>query len=301
MKHLTSFYAVTALVLTAIPGKSAVVYSPGPLPPPPPFIIGAPQPVDFDGDGVSEVEFTTGLTLCTMDVPTSFCTTPYFIGAASTNQLLVNDFLYSAVLPLGGWIGDVPPTNTLWSTPGFRGYLTASWWSLYGQEINGQRVFSGWTGPLGAAGRGFVGVRFYAADGAHYGWIRVGLGFPTLVLDWAYESEPDTPIIAGAGIDHDHDSVWDLVDECPNTPAGEAVNADGCSIGQLVPCDGPWRSHGEYVARVARVIIEFRRQGLISGADARAILRVAARSDCGKTPRRPGHDSQVSGHRNPIR
>lgn len=293
LKH-TSLFAVLTSLLVATSGRCTVVYSPGPLPPPPPFIFGAPQPVDFDGDGIGEVEFTLGLTLCTMDVPTSFCSTPFFIGA-NTNELLISGG-YAAILSLGELIGDVPPTNAPWSGPGFQGYLTTQWWSLYGQEINGQRVYRGWTGPLGAVGSGFVGVRFSAADGYHYGWIRVSTEFPALVVDWAYETEPDTAILAGAGIDSDNDGVWDLEDQCPNTPASEAVNTDGCSISQLVPCDGPWRSHGEYVARVARTVAEFRRRGLISVADARVILREAAQSDCGKTAKRQGDHPKVVGH-----
>lgn len=90
VKH-TFLFAVVTGFLVAASGQCAVVYSPGPLPPPPPFLFGAPQPVDFDGDGIGEVEFTLGLTLCTMDVPTSFCSTPFFIGA-NTNELLISGY-----------------------------------------------------------------------------------------------------------------------------------------------------------------------------------------------------------------
>ena len=39
--------------------------------------------------------------------------------------------------------------------------------------------------------------------------------------------------------DSDCDGVGDSVDQCPNTPPGSIVNADGCSIDQLAPCAGP--------------------------------------------------------------
>src|SRR5881396_2644631 len=56
--------------------------------------------------------------------------------------------------------------------------------------------------------------------------------------------------------DVDEDGVADSADLCPDTPQGAVVNADGCSVDQLVPCAGPasggtWRNHGEYVSNVA--------------------------------------------------
>lgn len=110
------------------------------------------------------------------------------------------------------------------------------------------------------------------------------------VIDYAYESQPNTPLLAGAGIDSDNDGVWDLTDECSDTPAGEAVNANGCSISQLVRCDSPWKNHGDYVARVVVTVAQFQKDGLITRAEARAIVRDAARSDCGKQrPSRSPH------------
>ena len=86
--------------------------------------------------------------------------------------------------------------------------------------------------------------------------------------------------------DADDDGVDDSVDECPATPPGVAVNSTGCSIEQLVPCDGPWRNHGQYVLAVARTARAFAAAGLISAEQQRDIIDAAARSNCGK-PRRP--------------
>jgi len=87
--------------------------------------------------------------------------------------------------------------------------------------------------------------------------------------------------------DQDFDGVPDAVDLCPDTPPSTVVNAQGCSIEQLVPCAGPasggaWKNHGAYVSVVAQVAQEFVEEGLISAADRAAIVVRAAQSDCGK-------------------
>jgi alpha-tubulin suppressor-like RCC1 family protein len=81
--------------------------------------------------------------------------------------------------------------------------------------------------------------------------------------------------------DDDNDGVPNDRDQCPSTPAGAVVNAQGCSIAQLCPCDGPWGGHGEYVQCVMDHAWGFYRQGLIDEHERRAITRAAARSDCG--------------------
>lgn len=50
-------------------------------------------------------------------------------------------------------------------------------------------------------GRGSIGVEFEAADGLHYGYIDIdaGPGYAGITLyGWAYESTPNTPIVAGS-------------------------------------------------------------------------------------------------------
>ena len=53
--------------------------------------------------------------------------------------------------------------------------------------------------------------------------------------------------------DSDGDGVPDAFDLCPGTPPGAVVDASGCSIDQLCPCNGPWKNHGEYVSSVAKL------------------------------------------------
>ena len=53
---------------------------------------------------------------------------------------------------------------------------------------------------LGQPPEGYVGIRFFAADGLHYGWIRVRGGYfnDGTILDYAYNSVPGQTIAAGA-------------------------------------------------------------------------------------------------------
>jgi hypothetical protein len=57
-------------------------------------------------------------------------------------------------------------------------------------------------------------------------------------------------------------------------------------IDQMVPCAGPgpdvsWKNHGQYVAEVIRVATSFLANGIITREQRDAIVRNAARSDCG--------------------
>ena len=86
--------------------------------------------------------------------------------------------------------------------------------------------------------------------------------------------------------DADGDGVPDDRDECPGTMTGAVVDAHGCSIEQLAPCNGPrgggtWRNHGEYLQAVASAVRDFLGQGLIDGQKARNIFTAAAQSNCG--------------------
>jgi hypothetical protein len=82
--------------------------------------------------------------------------------------------------------------------------------------------------------------------------------------------------------DSDNDGVPDAADRCSDTPAGAIINAQGCSIEQLVLCDGQWRSHGEYVSAVVKVTADFLRAGLITATQRRGIIHAAVKSDCGQ-------------------
>lgn len=82
--------------------------------------------------------------------------------------------------------------------------------------------------------------------------------------------------------DADHDGVPDDRDECPSTPPCSVVDETGCSIEQFCPCDGPWHNHAEYVRCVTTAANAFARDGLITRAEKRAIIKQAMHSNCGR-------------------
>jgi hypothetical protein len=87
-------------------------------------------------------------------------------------------------------------------------------------------------------------------------------------------------------LDTDADQVPDSLDQCPDTVFGAIVNAEGCSLDQLVPCSGPvsggsWKNHGAYVSSFSHTAESFVEQGLISEEDADALVAAAAQSSCG--------------------
>jgi hypothetical protein len=85
--------------------------------------------------------------------------------------------------------------------------------------------------------------------------------------------------------DADGDGVPDKRDECPDTGGGP-VNARGCSLAQLCPCEGSWRNHAEYVTCVIRHAWEFFRERLITADERRNVIRAAVDSSCGRRPDR---------------
>lgn len=88
--------------------------------------------------------------------------------------------------------------------------------------------------------------------------------------------------------DTDGDGVNNGLDLCHETPLGEIVNVEGCTIDQAAPCEGPrgkdesWRNHGKYVSAVAHAANQFKKDGLITEEERAAIMQAAADSDCGK-------------------
>lgn len=116
-------------------------------------------------------------------------------------------------------------------------------------------------------------------------WLRIG-------TDITGQGPFNASFSLSGETDADADGVPDSLDQCADTPTDTIVNADGCSIDQLVPCDGPisggtWKNHGQYVSAIAHVSKTFRQQGLISGRDRGHIVSTAARSDCGKKAKKP--------------
>jgi hypothetical protein len=111
-------------------------------------------------------------------------------------------------------------------------------------------------------------------------WLRIG-------TDITGQGPLNASFSLTGDMDSDGDGVPDSLDQCADTPAGGIINESGCTIDQLVPCEGPssggtWTNHGQYVSAVAHVSNTFKKDGLISGREKGQIVSTAARSDCGK-------------------
>jgi hypothetical protein len=110
-------------------------------------------------------------------------------------------------------------------------------------------------------------------------WLRIG-------TDITGQGPFNAAFSLSGETDEDADGVADSVDQCPGTPAGAIVDADGCSIDQIAPCSGPasggtWKNHGQYVSAIAHAAEAFLAQGLISTEQADEIVAQAAQSGCG--------------------
>jgi hypothetical protein len=111
-------------------------------------------------------------------------------------------------------------------------------------------------------------------------WLRIG-------TDITGQGPFNASFSLTGDMDSDGDGVPDSLDQCADTPTGGIINESGCTIDQLVPCEGPssggtWTNHGQYVSAVAHVSNTFKKEGLISGREKGQIVSTAARSDCGQ-------------------
>jgi len=124
------------------------------------------------------------------------------------------------------------------------------------------------------AGWGAYGGLILASDGWLYGTTMFG-------------GNGGGGVIYRLLVDSDGDGVPDDLDLCPGTAAGSAVDEHGCSIDQLVPCDGPitggtWKNHGQYLGAFTTVADVFLAKGLITAEQWQALIQAAKHSDCGK-------------------
>jgi hypothetical protein len=110
-------------------------------------------------------------------------------------------------------------------------------------------------------------------------WLRIG-------TDITGQGPFNAAFSLSGETDADGDAIPDSLDSCPGTPTGAIVDAHGCNIDQLAPCNGPasggtWKNHGQYVSAVAQAAKVFVAQGLISEDQAEEIVAQAAQSNCG--------------------
>jgi len=258
-------------------------------PPEPLFGLGGIE-LDLNGDGQVECRFYNGSY-------GGFYFATYGTGVGTAQLLVTPQGPFDSASYLLGWnqgylIGGATNSLVFWAgheAP--NAYGAAFVLGAYLFDVGGFIPDGDFYGTTA-----FFGIHFQIGSEWHYGWVRVKGGVvgpsddgqvfylnpPGWILDWAYEARPDTPILAGAGIDSDHDGVPDELDLCPATPAGAVVDANGCSIDQLCPCDGSWKNHGQYVQTVTKTALRFKREGRITSMQASGIIHQAAASGCGK-------------------
>ena len=204
----TRLFGILCILIATLTAQSRVLYVNGPS-----FQVPGdyfPHMIDFNGDGRADCSFGAYGPICTMDVPSSLCDWLFNASAAQTSELLVSGSSVS-LQSLGGVVGSDAPPGSNWGSPGQGGVLMDWFWS----ERFGT---SGQSGPVAALGVGYLGLQFNADDGSHFGWVRVRLplnttgtnGFPLelvpVVVDWAFETQTNTPIRAG-NIGADGDSL----------------------------------------------------------------------------------------------
>jgi len=132
----------------------------------------------------------------------------------------------------------------------------------------------------------FPGTFIGYAEPAGIGRVEISSvagGPPNYVLDFMI----DDLTFGEAVFDSDNDGVPNDVDQCPDTIAGAVVDAHGCSIDQLVPCEGSrsngkWKNHGAYVSEFVKTAEAFRRADRISAQESARMVKAAVQSDCGK-------------------
>lgn len=112
-------------------------------------------------------------------------------------------------------------------------------------------------------------------------------GIPDATDNCHYDANPDQTDSDGDGAgnvcdaDLDGDGVIDAADACLPTPVGSIVNASGCSVAQLCPCDNGWKNHGAYVRCNAHATEDFVEAGLMTEAQKDAWMSQAGSSSCG--------------------
>ncbi len=165
------------------PQPIAVVYSPIVFPP-------AFYYFDADGDGNADYRFNLADSLGVSVEPLG---NNRQIALPAIPPDLGSDL---DPLPFGFQIGATLAPAYYWvslNSPANAGHSTIS----YGLDFDGNVVYGG----LFHGQNAYLGIEFLIAGQAHYGWVHINNpagqagGF---ILDWAYETSPNTPIFAGA-------------------------------------------------------------------------------------------------------
>jgi hypothetical protein len=164
---------------------------------------GANTTVNWNVDGLGGADFTfnnryPNTTAGSYGVVWQMNMNP-FTGTQGTNNLVsyAGPFVqYAFALAANTSIGPAGPFSTTLTQ-----VVLGSKYSYGAQGINYYGGFAA-NGPNGSVAPGtfaFVGFRFNAADGVHFGWVRLAVNAGLIDFDSAaYETTPNTAILAGA-------------------------------------------------------------------------------------------------------
>ena len=198
----------------------------------------------------------------------------------------------------GGLVGQDGPDSS-GATGGTGGSQVAGGLGGCGNIFCGARG----NGSLGQGGKGdddngHGGGGYYGGGGGgSSGGVRRGGGGggSSFIYEQAVEISNLQGIRAGDGqvvisyvLDSDGDGILDSLDECLNTESDATVDEQGCSIDQLCPCEGPkdsgdvWRNHGNFMACIVSSTREFVGADLLANKQRATLIRLAAKSSCGK-------------------
>jgi hypothetical protein len=164
-------------------------------------LSGYEQYIDLNSDSLTDVFLAYSITISDALYPENAggVLRAYvdFVTLDGSNQILVNTSRDSdaAALPYGTLISGTPDSSLEWISGRYVSGAVGEW-SSPGTE---------WSGLLGETDEAYLGIDFDVGESTHYGWIHVTLGEVNpdygfkdpITASWAYESTPDTPIVAG--------------------------------------------------------------------------------------------------------
>lgn len=135
--------------------------------------LGSSFAVDFDGDGVDDLTIMQSNNGAYELVKAQPGSSAGVLAASNAGYFYASNLAYGAAISAGA--GAFRSFGSLCAGVGYAG-----------------SQFCG-------TGEGYIGVEFDVSGSTHYGWIRVDVADSSnfIVLDYAYESTPNTPIAAG--------------------------------------------------------------------------------------------------------
>ncbi len=148
--------------------------------------------VDMDGNSTEDFVFSALTSFriysATGGKSVGIPTSPGELGSWSIpllEGLLIGPTLSSSLDWTGSFQPNFPPDS--WIGP-----------TLHSRNNAGSSGY--WNPQVGTLLTAYVGVEFNIDEAVHYGWIQVtvgGIGNGGIIHDWAYNSVPDMPILAG--------------------------------------------------------------------------------------------------------